>query len=120
MTLTNLFRGGKRRSRSPRQCSRRVLLRVESLEDRSLLSGAGAISYQTLATLSLPGAAGGTFVNDFEPGGLNNHGDVAFGADASTGGEGVFLRHNGQIMELARTGGTAPGGGTYEFGFLGP
>src|SRR3954452_17697039 len=99
----------------------RALLRVEQLEDRSLLSG-GGINYQILGTLGdpLPGAAGGTFVNDFEPGGLNNHGDVAFGADVSTGGEGIFLRHQGQITELARSGGTAPGGGTYDFGFLGP
>jgi hypothetical protein len=63
---------------------------------------------------------GGTFVNDFEPGGLNNPGDMAFGADVSTGGEGVFLRHKGQITELGRTGGNAPGGGSFEFGFLGP
>ena len=45
---------------------------------------------------------------------------MAFGADVSTGGEGVFLRHNGQIRELGRTGGVAPGGGSFEFGFLGP
>jgi hypothetical protein len=60
------------------------------------------------------------FVNDFEPGGLNNHGDMAFGADVSTGGEGVFLRHKGQVMQLGRTGETAPGGGFFDFGFLGP
>jgi hypothetical protein len=101
---------------------RRCPLQLESLEDRSLLAGPGSIGYQLLATLGdpLPGPAGGTFVNDFEPGGLNNHGDVAFGADASTGGEGIFLRHQGQITELARSNGAAPGGGTYEFGFLGP
>ena len=28
-----------------------------------------------------PGPQGGTFVNDFEPGGINNNGDLAFGAD---------------------------------------
>src|SRR5574341_1121807 len=67
-----------------------------------------------------PGPGGGTFVNDFEPGGINTHGDMAFGADVSTGGEGVFLRHNGQITELGRTDGAAPGGGSFEFGFLGP
>ena len=100
---------------------RRTLLRVEQLEDRSLPSGVG-LSFQILATLGdpLPGAAGGTFVNDFEPGGLNNHGDSAFGADASTGGEGIFQSHQGQIIELARSSGGAPGGGTYDFGFLGP
>lgn len=44
-----------------------------------------------IATLGdpAPGIEGGTFINDFEPGGINNHGDMAFGADVSTGGEGV-------------------------------
>ena len=102
-----------------------------------LASGLGGISlrdaqakpsgytFSLIATLGdpLPGPQGGTFVNDFEPGGLNSNGDVAFGADANTGGEGVFLRpHNGhgQITELGRTGDAAPGGGTFEFSFLGP
>src|ERR1044071_1186038 len=67
----------------------------------------------------LPGIAGGVFVNDFEPGAFNNHGDVAFGADASTGGEAVFIEHNGHLTELARSYGPAPGGGVFEFGFLG-
>jgi hypothetical protein len=68
----------------------------------------------------LPG--GGPFINDFEPGGLNSQGDMAFGADVdvSGGGEGVFLkRHNAPTVELGRTGGSAPGGGIFEFGFLG-
>src|SRR5437867_5986777 len=77
-------------------------------------------SFKVVTTLGSAAPAGGTFVNDFEPGGLSSGGDMAFGADVSTGGEGVFLRHNGQIIELGRTGGAAPGGGTFEFGFLGP
>lgn len=78
--------------------------------------------FKVLARLGdpAPGPQAGTFANDFEPGGLNSHGDVAFGADASTGGEGVFLRHKGQIIELGRTNGAAPGSGSFEFGFLGP
>ena len=69
----------------------------------------------------LPGG-GGTFVTDFEPGGLNSQGDMAFGADVRVdpAGEGVFLRHKGQIKELGRTGRDAPGGGTFDFAFLGP
>ena len=66
-------------------------------------------SFKVITSLGSAAPAGGTFVNDFEPGGLNSAGDMAFGADASTGGEGVFLRHNGQIIELGRTGGAAPG-----------
>jgi len=77
-------------------------------------------NFEALAFLGDLAPGGGTFVNDFEPGGLNSHGDIAFGADVSTGGEGVFLRHKGQITELGRTGGAAPGGGFFEFGFLGP
>jgi hypothetical protein len=77
-------------------------------------------TFTPIAFLGNSAPGGGTFVNDFEPGGLNNHGDMAFGADVSTGGEGVFLRHKGQIRELGRTDGVAPGGGSFEFGFLGP
>ncbi len=54
-------------------------------------------NFSVVATLGDPAPAGGAFVNDFEPGGLNNHGDMAFGADVTTGGEGVFFRHNGQF-----------------------
>jgi hypothetical protein len=89
---------------------------VEALEDRTLLS----YNFQALAFLGDPLPGGGTFVFDFEPGRINNKGEVAFGADVSTGGEGTFLFSKGQITELARTGGAAPGGGIYDFGFLGP
>ena len=81
---------------------------------------ASAYQFELLSTLGDAPPGGGTFVNDFEPGGLNNRGDIAFGADVSTGGEGVFLGRKGQIAQLGRTGGAAPGGGFFEFGFLGP
>jgi hypothetical protein len=67
-----------------------------------------------------PGTAGGNFTFDFEPDGLNNRGDMLFGADVTTGGEGVFLRSGGQIRELARSGGNAPGGGVFDFAFWRP
>lgn len=76
--------------------------------------------FSLIKTLGDPAPGGGTFVNDFEPGGLNNHGDMAFGADVSTGGEGVFLGQGGKVLELGRADGTAPGGGVFDFGFLGP
>ncbi len=38
--------------------------------------------YTAIRFLGDPLPAGGSFVNDFEPDGLNNHGDMAFGADA--------------------------------------
>jgi hypothetical protein len=91
-------------------------------------------TFTKIATLGDPAPGGGTFVNDFEPGGLNSQGDIAFGADVSTGAsgqpcftppdnrfcEGVFLRHNGQVTELGRADGDAPGGGMFEGSFLGP
>src|SRR5207245_1485514 len=55
-------------------------------------------SFKVITSLGSDAPAGGTFVNDFEPGGLSSAGDMAFGADVSTGGEGVFLRHNRQII----------------------
>jgi hypothetical protein len=84
-------------------------------------AGPGGIRFDLLASVGdpIPGDPGVNYVNDFEPGGLNNNGDLAFGADVSTGGEGVFFRRKGEVVELGRTGGSAPGGGTYEFGFLG-
>src|SRR5215469_12537494 len=95
-------------------------------------------TFTKIATLGDPLPGNSPFVNDFEPGGLNSEGDIAFGADVSIGAlgrvcvfgsndphdpcEGVFLRpHNGQITELGRTDGAAPGGGTFSSpGFLGP
>jgi len=99
-----------------------ALLRVERLEDRSLPS------FQVLATLGTAAPGGAGFrINDFEPGGLNNHGDVNYGNDlgttsdpASFYGEGIVLRSHGQETLLASSGASAPGGGTYEFTFLGP
>ena len=77
-----------------------------------------AYTFTPIAFLDDPAPGGGVLTNDFEPNGLNSRGDMAFGADLSTGGEGVFLRHNGRIIELAHTDGAAPGGGSFDFGFL--
>jgi hypothetical protein len=90
--------------------------------------GQGAFSYQVLATLGEPTPSGvGVRINDFEPGGINNSGDVLFGndlgktADPSTFfGEGIFLRRKGQESVLANATAPAPGGGTFAFLFLGP
>lgn len=65
---------------------------------------------------------GGSFINDFEPWGINNNDDLAFAADLSTGGaDAVFLLPRGQLsaLPLARIGQPAPGGGTFEAGVLG-
>lgn len=67
-----------------------------------------------------PGPQGGVFVNDFEPGRINNNGDLVFGADISTGGEGVYLLRKGVLTEMLRTGEPAPGGGVVDSVLLGP
>src|SRR5262249_40625139 len=73
----------------PRRARSTCPLRVERLEDRSLLS----YTFQSLAVLggAAPGPEGGHYINDFEPGKINNQGQLVFTADLDTGGEGVFL-----------------------------
>src|SRR5439155_4135582 len=92
--------------RPARPVRTRCRLELERLEDRSLLS------FQVLTTLgtAAPGGAG-FYINDFEPNGLNNHGQVLYGADLGTStdpasfyGEGVFLRSGSQTAVLARGG----------------
>ena len=75
---------------------------------------AAGYSFTTLATLGDSAPRGGNLINDFEPGAINNFGDVVFGADLGTSidpktffGEGVFLGSAGQISELVRAGGSA-------------
>ena len=124
MLIALLTRSGKHFTRSRRPVNGRRL-QVEPLEDRSLPS------VQVLATLGdpapKPGAAG-FLINDFEPNGLNNKGEVLFGADLGTTtdpesfiGEGIYLRNTqGQATRLAGSTDKAPGGATYDIGFFGP
>src|SRR5438552_18888533 len=125
-TLLRWFRPQVHRPEAPRRRGRgirpRCRLEVSRLEDRS------PPSFQVLATLGDPAPGGAGFrINDFEPGGLNIHGDVLYGNDLGTTsdpssfyGEGITLRSQGQETLLARSGASAPGGGTFESTFLGP
>src|SRR6516164_4343680 len=111
-----------REHRQPARCRPHV----ERLEDRNLMS------FQVLGTLgttvSLP--TGTAFrINDFEPGGLNNQGEIVYGDDLGTAndpstffGEGVFLRNShGQMTVLGSSTAPAPGGGSFgSSGFEGP
>src|SRR5262249_3698300 len=122
--LTNFFRNSRTGGRRPRQRLAKRRPHVEPLEDRFLLS------FQVLGTLgtsvSLP--TGTAFrINDFEPDAINNQGTVLYADDLGTAndpstffGEGIFLRSQGQEIVLANSTAPAPGGGTYDFGFLGP
>jgi hypothetical protein len=109
------FSNPKTRSRRGRTS---CLARLEVLEDRSLLS------FQVLGTLgtTVSLSTGTAYrINDFEPGGLNNQGDIAYGDDLGTAndpstffGEGVFLRNShGQETVLGSSTAPAPGGGSF-------
>ncbi len=78
--------------------------------------------FTPLATLGepVPGGGGILFVNDFEPCRINARGQIAYGADISSGGEGVFLLGNKRTSILALSGAQAPDGATYGGGFLAP
>jgi hypothetical protein len=69
--------------------------------------------FTLIVTLGDPAPGGGNFTFDFEPWSINNRSEVAFAADLTTGGEGVFLARKGQISEIMRSGQPAPGGGTF-------
>jgi hypothetical protein len=75
--------------------------------------------FTPLAFLGDAAPGGGSFINDFEPYGLNNRAQGSFGADLTTGGEGVFIEHEDRISPIARSGDPAPGGGTFGPFFLG-
>jgi hypothetical protein len=81
-------------------------------------SQAAAYTYTKIAAIGEAAPGGAQYINDFEPGQINNRGDVIYVADLSTAGtangftgEGVFLLRNGQIFSLALpTPGTVTGG----------
>lgn len=93
------------------------LLVCASESSRAL--AAPTYSFAPIAFLDDPAPGGGNFTFDFEPYGINSNGEVGFVADLTTGGEGVFVSHQGVITQLARTGQAAPGGGTFGLGDLG-
>lgn len=76
---------------------------------------AGDYVFSKVAALGDSAPGGNNYTIDFEPYAINNQGDIGFVADLDIpgGGEGVFLVHNGKISPLARSGGSAPGGGTF-------
>ena len=83
---------------------------------RSEQSAEEGYSFLPIAFLGDTAPKGGQFVVDFEPYTMNARGDIAFAADLTTGGEGVFVWRAGEIVEIMRSGDPAPGGGTFEGG----
>src|SRR5262249_38444643 len=92
-----------------------LVVGLMGIRPRAGLTAAAGYVFTPLAFLGAPG----DFINDFEPNGLNNNGEVLFGADVSTG-EGIFVLSKGSLLRLARSGDPAPGGSTFDVAFLGP
>jgi len=92
-----------------------------------LLSGY-AIQGVAMLGQSLPNRPDGVFTSDFEPGGINNRGQIVFTGEqgkpdqANDQGEGIFLTgSNGSpIQTLALPGQSVPGGTLSGFGSLSP
>jgi hypothetical protein len=72
-----------------------------------------------------PGRDDLNYFFDFEPGGVNAFGDLAYGCDLESAGnpvgEGVYARVGGITTRIMRAGDPAPGGGTFGgFGVFSP
>jgi len=84
---------------------------------RQALADPGSYVFTRLAVIPGPAPGGGTFDIDFEPWAINDSGNVAFVADLKSAGtdigEGVFASRQGQLVQIARAGQSAPGGGTF-------
>jgi hypothetical protein len=79
---------------------------------------AAGYTYTKIAALGETAPGGAQYFFDFEPGQINDRGDVIYVADLSKDGvndigEGVFLLSHGQIIALSLPGDPAPSGGTF-------
>src|SRR5437667_642780 len=102
-----------------------TLFSAAALFGTRAFAGPAGYDFRLVATLGDPVPGGRTLINDFEPGAINNRGDIFTGADTGVGaefqGEGVFLfTKGGQLSVLGLAGSPAPGGGTFSFAFPGP
>jgi hypothetical protein len=71
-----------------------AIITLANYAPRAALAQPPIYQFVRIATLGDTPPGGGTFINDFEPWSINSSGDIAFAADLSTGGEGVF-RYSG-------------------------
>src|SRR5579885_1816043 len=96
----------RKRSRSAAStCTGTIVFLVVACAPISLL----AQSYTFTQIAALGGST--PFVSYFEPGAITNFGQVVFGPDLNTGGEGVFLWRGGQLTAIAKGGQTMADGG---------
>jgi len=80
----------------------------------TVLASPAGYDFTEIARLGSLAPGGGEFTFDFEPSAVNNSGQVAFTADLTTGGEGIFLARRDEISEIMRPGDPAPGGGIFD------
>ncbi len=77
-------------------------------------------TFKVIATIGSAAPGGGAFVNDFEPGRLNNHGHLAFTAEPELPfQEAIFLAGGGTLQQTMWFGQNAPGGGLFSTSELG-
>ena len=76
---------------------------ARSVKDLQLVAERGA---------SAPG--GGAYLDHFEPGAVNNHGDVVFVTDVEGGGQALFVARPGGVVQIARSGDLVAG---WQLGF---
>src|SRR5258707_3955543 len=93
------------------------------LAPRSSLAAGPPYTFKVITTIGSAAPGGGAFVSDFEPTGLNNHGQLAFTAEPNVPGEeAIFMAGSGSIQQVMRFGQSAPGGGNFsvfELGIVG-
>ena len=87
---------------------------------RSACAADPPYTFKVVTTIGSSAPGGGAFVNDFEPTGLNNRGQLAFTAEPDVPfEEGIFLAGSGGMQQIMRFGQSAPGGGTFSTAELG-
>ncbi len=97
-----------------------VAIATTALAGRPREAAAG-YSFQVLAQLGKTAPRNKTLVNDFERRGIDERGNVYFGADTdldqngNTTGEGLFVARRGSVKTIGQNGDLAAGGGTFTF-----
>lgn len=113
--LVLVWVSGPSRFAAPKARKDTVIMRA-SIANGTTLRRWDDLKFEKIATLGDAAPGGGTYRNGFAPFGINSRGDLAFCTDISVGRPGVFLRRAGGspvIIQLARDGLPAPGGGTF-------
>jgi hypothetical protein len=71
-----------------------------------------------VARLGGTAPGGSTYEDVFEPYDLNDKSEAIFASNLRSGGQAVFTGGKGSVRDVARSGGSAPGGGVFDFGIV--